>query len=94
MGYLLKGRVAGIGEFVEAVRRVARGGCVMDHAIVAQLLARRRHQDPLAELTEQEREVLGLTSTVPWRSNDAKLGIEGGVPDAEAIGNTPRDAIS
>jgi len=60
IGYLLKDRVADVGEFVEAVRRIAGGGSVMDPAIVAQLLARRRHQDPLAALTEREREVLAL----------------------------------
>ena len=60
LGYLLKDRVADIGEFVEAVRRIAHGGSVIDHAIVAQLFARRRHRDPLADLTEREREVLGL----------------------------------
>jgi DNA-binding NarL/FixJ family response regulator len=60
LGYLLKDRVADIGEFVEAVRRVAGGGSVMDHTIIAQLLARQRHRDPLEELTEREREVLTL----------------------------------
>jgi DNA-binding NarL/FixJ family response regulator len=60
IGYLLKDRVADIDEFVDAVRRIALGGSVMDQAIVAQLLARRRHQDPLAALTDRERDVLGL----------------------------------
>jgi DNA-binding NarL/FixJ family response regulator len=60
IGYLLKDRVADIGEFVDAVRRIARGGSVMDQAIVAQLLARKRHEDPLAALTDREREVLEL----------------------------------
>ncbi len=60
LGYLLKDRIADIGEFVEAVHRVARGGSVIDQAIVAQLLARRRHSDPLEQLTDREREVLGL----------------------------------
>ena len=69
IGYLLKDRVADVGEFVAAVRRVAGGGSVMDQAIVAQLLARRRHQDPLAALTEREREVLALMAE--GRSNQA-----------------------
>lgn len=60
IGYLLKDRVADIDEFVDAVRRIALGGSVMDPAIVAQLLARRRHQDPLTALTDRERDVLGL----------------------------------
>ena len=60
IGYLLKDRVADIAEFVDAVRRVAGGGSVIDHAIVAQLLARRRQRDPLEELTAREREVLAL----------------------------------
>jgi DNA-binding NarL/FixJ family response regulator len=60
MGYLLKDRVADIGEFVDAVRRIARGASVMDPAIVAQLLARKRHDDPLTQLTDREREVLTL----------------------------------
>ena len=60
MGYLLKDRIADLGEFADAVRRVASGGSVMDQAIVAQLLARQRQADPLATLTERERDVLGL----------------------------------
>jgi serine/threonine-protein kinase len=60
LGYLLKDRVADIGEFVDAVRRVAAGGSVMDQAIVAQLLARRRVRDPLDALTDRERDVLGV----------------------------------
>jgi DNA-binding NarL/FixJ family response regulator len=60
IGYLLKDRVADIDEFVDAVRRIARGGSVMDEAIVARLLARKRRADPLAELTDREREVLKL----------------------------------
>jgi DNA-binding NarL/FixJ family response regulator len=60
VGYLLKDRVANIAEFVDVVQRVARGGSVVDQTIVAQLLARQRRQDPLAELTLREREVLAL----------------------------------
>jgi DNA-binding NarL/FixJ family response regulator len=60
LGYLLKERVADVGEFVEAVKRVARGSSVMDQSIVAQLLARKRQRDPLAGLTEREGEVLAL----------------------------------
>ncbi len=60
IGYLLKDRVVDIAGFVDAVRRVASGGSVMDQAIVAQLLDRRRQRDPLAQLTAREREVLAL----------------------------------
>ena len=60
LGYLLKDRVADVSEFIEAVRRVARGGSVIDQAIVSQLLARRRRTDPLEALTDREREVLAL----------------------------------
>ena len=59
-GYLLKDRVLDVDEFLEAVRRVARGGTVVDPEVVAQLMGRRRQQDPLAELTPREREVLEL----------------------------------
>jgi DNA-binding NarL/FixJ family response regulator len=59
-GYLLKDRVLEIDEFFESVRRVARGGTAMDPEVVAQLLGRRRAQDPLGDLTRREREVLAL----------------------------------
>ena len=60
IGYLLKERVADVGEFVESVRRVAEGGTAFDPEVVAQLMGRRRKDDPLSELTPREREVLGL----------------------------------
>jgi DNA-binding NarL/FixJ family response regulator len=59
-GYLLKDRVSDIGEFTAAVRRVARGGSALDPAVVAQLVGRRRADDPLAALTPRERDVLAL----------------------------------
>jgi DNA-binding NarL/FixJ family response regulator/class 3 adenylate cyclase len=59
-GYLLKDRVANIAEFTDAVRRVAGGGSALDPAVVAQLVGRRRVDDPLADLTAREREVLEL----------------------------------
>ena len=58
VGYLLKDRVADVGDFIEAVRRVGAGGTALDPEVVAQLLARSRRQDPLERLTEREREVL------------------------------------
>jgi DNA-binding NarL/FixJ family response regulator len=60
MGYLLKERVADVAQFVESVRRVAGGGTAFDPEVVAQLLGRRRRDDPLEELTPREREVLSL----------------------------------
>jgi DNA-binding NarL/FixJ family response regulator/class 3 adenylate cyclase len=59
-GYLLKDRVSDVDEFTEAVRRVAAGGSALDPAVVSQLVGRRRTDDPLAELTVREREVLQL----------------------------------
>ena len=58
-GYLLKDRVLEVDEFLDAVRRVAAGGTVVDPQVVSQLLGR-RGDDPLSELTPREREVLGL----------------------------------
>jgi serine/threonine-protein kinase PknK len=60
IGYLLKSRVMNAADFVDAVERVARGGSVVDPALVHELVAARRRDDPLAELTAREREVLAL----------------------------------
>jgi DNA-binding NarL/FixJ family response regulator len=60
VGYLLKSRVSELGEFLEALGRVARGGSVVDPALVAELVAARRARDPLGGLSEREREVLAL----------------------------------
>jgi DNA-binding NarL/FixJ family response regulator len=60
VGYLLKDRVADVGEFLGAVRRVGEGGTALDPEVVAQLLARSRRRDPLERLTAREREVLAL----------------------------------
>jgi len=69
VGYLLKDRVADVGEFIAAVRRVGDGGTVLDPEVVAQLLARSRRRDPIDRLTAREREVLGLMAE--GRSNSA-----------------------
>ncbi|GAA1575435.1 response regulator transcription factor [Kribbella sancticallisti] len=58
VGYLLKDRVSRVDEFLEAVRRVAAGGTVLDPEVVSQLMVRR--SDPLERLTPREREVLAL----------------------------------
>ena len=60
VGYLLKDRVSDVTDFAAAVRRVAEGGSALDPTIVSQLLGRRRGDDPLAEITPREREVLEL----------------------------------
>jgi DNA-binding NarL/FixJ family response regulator len=61
VGYLLKDRVSRVDEFVDALRRVADGGTVMDPEVVAQLLVRRRRGvDRMESLTPREREVLAL----------------------------------
>jgi DNA-binding NarL/FixJ family response regulator len=60
VGYLLKDRVTDFTMFADAVRRVAAGGSVLDPTVVAHMLGRKRRDDPLAELTPREREVLEL----------------------------------
>ena len=59
-GYLLKDRVLEIDDFLDAVRRVGKGGTAIDPAVIGQLLGRKRDDDPLDELTPREREVLEL----------------------------------
>jgi DNA-binding NarL/FixJ family response regulator len=58
VGYLLKDRVGDIKSFTEAVRRVAAGGTVLDPAVVARLVGRRRNQSAVETLSPREREVL------------------------------------
>ena len=60
VGYLLKDRVSDLGAFATDVRRVAAGDVVIDPELVALLVGRRRQHDPIARLSEREREVLGL----------------------------------
>jgi DNA-binding NarL/FixJ family response regulator len=76
MGYMLKDRVSDLDEFAGAVRRVAGGGSALDPAIVAQLIGRRRHDDPLERCTERERDV--LAQMAEGRSNQGiaeRMGI-------------------
>jgi DNA-binding NarL/FixJ family response regulator len=63
VGYLLKDRIADVKEFVAAVQRVANGGSALDPIIVSTLLARQRADDPIAQLTPREREVLELMAS-------------------------------
>ena len=69
VGYLLKDRVADFDGFASSVRRVAEGGSVLDPSVVAELVGRRRKDDPLSSLTPREREVLELMAE--GRSNQA-----------------------
>jgi DNA-binding NarL/FixJ family response regulator len=69
VGYLLKDRVADVGEFVDALRRVADGGTVLDPQVVSAVMAR---QEPVERLTPRERDVLRLMAE--GRSNAAIAG--------------------
>jgi DNA-binding NarL/FixJ family response regulator len=69
VGYLLKDRVQDTEELLDALRRLQRGGSVVDPEVVARLMGRRRAQSPLDELTEREREILALMAQ--GRSNQA-----------------------
>ncbi|GAA4229157.1 DNA-binding NarL/FixJ family response regulator [Streptosporangium album] len=60
VGYLLKERVGKVQSFLDALHRVAEGGTAIDPEVIAQLLVRRRADDPLHALTAREREVLAL----------------------------------
>jgi DNA-binding NarL/FixJ family response regulator len=72
VGYLLKDRVADVGEFVDALTRVAAGGTALDPEVVTQLLAASRRDDGLGSLTPRERDVLALMAE--GRSNSAIAG--------------------
>ncbi len=69
VGYLLKDRVADVGEFTDTLRRVAAGGTALDPEVVAQLLSRARRRDPLERLSPRETDVLRLMAE--GRSNTA-----------------------
>ncbi|CAM3434090.1 response regulator transcription factor [Mycobacterium frederiksbergense] len=60
IGYLLKSRVVDVNDFVDTLRRVSNGASVIDPALVAELVSARRRDDPLAALSNREREVLTL----------------------------------
>lgn len=77
LGYLLKDRIAEVGEFLDALVRVAAGGSVIDPSVVARLVSRERRNNPIDALTERERDVLGLMAE--GRSNAAiaeRLGVQ------------------
>lgn len=69
VGYLLKERITDVAALIDAVRRVAARGSVIDPQVVSQLLRRHRDEDPLEELSDREREVLGQMAE--GRSNHA-----------------------
>jgi DNA-binding NarL/FixJ family response regulator len=81
IGYLLKDRVADVGDFLEALRRVANGGAALDPEVVTQLLVRSGKKDPLEPLSPREREVLGLMAEGRTNSSiaDALVVTEGAV---------------
>lgn len=60
VGYLLKSRVTDVGDFVDTLHRVMRGGSVVDPTLVQELLRSQRRDDPLGVLSAREREVLAL----------------------------------
>jgi DNA-binding NarL/FixJ family response regulator len=62
VGYLLKERIFDGAVLIDALRRISEGESVVDPTIVSRLLGRQRRVDPLAELTDREREVLGLVA--------------------------------
>lgn len=68
-GYLLKDRVADIDGFRDAVQRVGEGGSAIDPEVIARLVQRKRAVDPIADLTDRERDVLALMAQ--GRSNRA-----------------------
>jgi serine/threonine-protein kinase PknK len=60
IGYLLKSRVTAVDDFVETLERIVKGASIVDPALVQELVAARRVNDPLEALSPREREVLGL----------------------------------
>jgi serine/threonine-protein kinase len=60
VGYLLKERVSDIAVLTDALRRITERESVLDPTIVARLVNRPREPNPVAELTDREREVLEL----------------------------------
>jgi DNA-binding NarL/FixJ family response regulator len=69
IGYLLKDRIADLDDFVDAIERVGAGGAVIDPLVVSRMVGRERRDNPLAVLSEREREVLALMAE--GRSNSA-----------------------
>jgi DNA-binding NarL/FixJ family response regulator len=72
-GYLLKSRVTDVDDFLDTLERVAKGGSVVDPVLVQELVGARRKDDPLAELTPREREVLALMAEGRSNAGIARL---------------------
>jgi DNA-binding NarL/FixJ family response regulator len=72
IGYLLKGRVLDVDDFIETLQRVVGGGSVVDPGLVQTLVRVRHADDPLSDLTERERQVLALMAE--GRSNAGIAG--------------------
>jgi DNA-binding NarL/FixJ family response regulator len=72
-GYLLKSRVTDVDEFLDTLTRIVRGGSVVDPAVVQELVAARRADDPLDDLTAREREVLSLMAEGRSNAGIARL---------------------
>ncbi len=82
VGYLLKDRVADVRDFMDALRRVARGGTALDPEVVAQLMDPRKSDVRIQSLTPREREV--LVAMAEGRTNvgiAAHLGITEGATE-------------
>jgi DNA-binding NarL/FixJ family response regulator len=73
IGYLLKSRVTDVNEFITTLERIAGGGSVVDPALVQELVTARRAEDPLADLTPREREVLALMAEGRSNAGIARL---------------------
>jgi DNA-binding NarL/FixJ family response regulator len=73
VGYLLKDRVANVGEFNDALSRVAAGGTALDPEVVSDLLAASSHGSALAALTPREHDVLALMAEGRSNSGIADL---------------------
>ena len=72
IGYLLKSRVLRVDDLVDALERISKGGSVVDPALVQELVVNRTRNDPLAELTSREREVIELMA-----EGQSNIGIAG-----------------
>jgi DNA-binding NarL/FixJ family response regulator len=73
IGYLLKTRITDVEEFLQNIERIAGGGSVVDPALVQELVAARRADDPLEDLTPREREVLALMAEGRSNAGIARL---------------------
>jgi DNA-binding NarL/FixJ family response regulator len=72
-GYLLKGRVSDVDEFLDTLERIVRGGSIVDPALVQELVASQRRNDPLSELSDREREVLAMMAEGRSNAGIARL---------------------